>query len=125
MNGVLNPALAVSAFDWSSAAPLAGRNASDPEVRRALGQQFEALLIGQMLRSMREAGGAAWAGEEKDASGLGLMELAEQQLALAMASSGGLGLARLIEQALPCDPARGRGAQAAWQDDFGAGEGSG
>lgn len=125
MDGVMNAAWAVSAFDWSSAAPLSGKNANDPEVRKALGQQFEALLVGQMLRSMREAGGTGWAGDGGDASGLGLMELAEQQLALAMAASGGLGLAKLVEQALPCDPARGREAGAATQGDAGAGEGSG
>lgn len=121
MDDAINAAWAVSAFDWSPAAPLSGRNANDPEVRQALGRQFEALLIGQMLRSMREAGGAGWMGDGGDAAGLGLMELAEQQLALALAGSGGLGLAKLAEQALPSDPASGKQASAAGQAESGAG----
>jgi flagellar protein FlgJ len=107
MESAMNAAWAVSAFDWGSPRLLTGKSANDPEVRKLLGQQFEALLMGQMLRSMREAGGDGWMGEGGDAAGLGLMELAEQQLALAMASSGGLGLAELIERAFPRDPAPG------------------
>lgn len=105
--------LAISAFDWGAAGLAAGKNPNDPKVRKELGQQFEALLVGQMLRSMREGGAANWAGGEEDGAGLGLIELAEQQLALAMAASGGLGLARLVEQALPQPPGQGGEAKAA------------
>lgn len=108
MDGPAYSAWLVNAFDWSSALGLVGKSAQAPEVRKALGQQFEALLVGQMLRAMREAGGG-WAGEGEDAAGLGLMELAEQQLALAMAASGGLGLASLVERALPAGPVDNRG----------------
>jgi Rod binding domain-containing protein len=90
-------------------------------VRKALGQQFEALRIGQMLSSMREASGFGPTGEGGEAAGLGLMELAEQQLALAMANSGGLGLARLVEQALPENSARSQAAEAASRPDSGGG----
>lgn len=59
--------------------------------------QFEALLIGQLLRSMHESGG--WLGCQDSASE-SLTGLAEQQLSLALASQGGLGLARLVAEGL-------------------------
>jgi Rod binding domain-containing protein len=60
---------------------------------RNAAQQFEALLIAQMLRSAREGNGA---GEASDT----LTEFAEQKLAESLSVSGGLGLARLIEDGL-------------------------
>jgi flagellar protein FlgJ len=92
--------LAVTSFDWATAAlAKAGRKPS-PEGIHAAAVEFEALLIGQMLRSIREAGGGAWlSGDEQDAA-FSLMEMAEQCLATVMAAQGGLGLAGLIEQSL-------------------------
>ena len=64
-------------------------------------QQFEALLIGQLLKSAREAGGSGWlgAGESDDAGEIGV-EVAEQEFARMLASNGGLGMARMIEDGL-------------------------
>ncbi|MCS7043044.1 MAG: hypothetical protein NZR01_09650 [Bryobacteraceae bacterium] len=114
-------AWAISAFDWGAEGVISKKDARDPEVRKALGQQFEALLIGQMLRSMREAGGSSWAGSEGGEAGLGLMEMAEQQLALAMAAAGGLGLAKMADQALGGEPGRteGQDARSGAQDAVG------
>ncbi len=61
-------------------------------------QQFEALLIGQMLRSARENEGG-WLGSE-DSTSDSATEFAEQQLATVMAKSGGLGLATMIGKGL-------------------------
>lgn len=61
-------------------------------------QQFEALLLGQILRSARESDGG-WLGGG-DSAGDSLTEFAEQQLASTMAQQGGLGLADLISQGL-------------------------
>jgi flagellar protein FlgJ len=61
-------------------------------------QQFEALLIGQLLRSARESGGG-WLGGEDLASD-SATEFAEQQLAILLAKQGGLGLAALIRHGL-------------------------
>lgn len=92
---------AITPFDWSSPEMLARGNPNDPGVRRAMAEQFEALLIGQILRSMRESMGDGFAGGTGEAADTGLMELAEQQLAMAMAAGGGFGLSRLLaEQAL-------------------------
>lgn len=63
-------------------------------------QQFEALLLSQMLRSAREAGGAGgWLGSE-DGVSAPLLEMAEQQVAALLASAGGLGLAALVVSGL-------------------------
>ena len=70
----------------------------DPAKVRDAAQQFEALLIGQMLRSVRESGGG-WLGGG-DASSDCLTEHAEQHFATMLAQQGGLGLADLISRGL-------------------------
>ncbi|HTS26754.1 MAG TPA: hypothetical protein VMH81_12840 [Bryobacteraceae bacterium] len=67
----------------------------DPAKVRDAAQQFEALLIGQILRSVRESGGG-WLGSGGDSSSDCATEFAEQQLAAALAKGGGLGLEGLI-----------------------------
>mgnify|MGYP000395087716 CR=1 FL=1 len=77
----------------------AGPAAAEPRprnVEEAAGA-FEALLIGQLLKSAR--GGAGWLGAEDSASEP-ILELAEQQISLALAAHGGLGLARLVVEGL-------------------------
>ena len=59
---------------------------------------FEALLLGQMLKSAREASGGGLTGDDADDSqeNSTLVELGEQQFARALASSGGLGIAKMV-----------------------------
>ncbi|HLH16133.1 MAG TPA: hypothetical protein VKX45_02885 [Bryobacteraceae bacterium] len=73
--------------------------AAPPKISKArdAAEQFEALLIGQMLRSVRESGG--WLGTN-DPSGDCATEYAEQQLATVMAQRGGLGLTDVIVRGL-------------------------
>jgi flagellar protein FlgJ len=71
----------------------------DPEKVRGAAQQFEALLIGQMMRSVRESG-SGWLGSGGDSSGDCATEYAEQQFATVMAQQGGLGLSNLISRGL-------------------------
>jgi flagellar protein FlgJ len=75
------------------------RQPDTPERVRDAAQQFEAVLLGQILRTVREAGGGGFMGE-KDSSSDCALEFAEQQFATVMARSGGLGLATLIIQGL-------------------------
>jgi len=88
----------------SRVAPMNGLNAGNtrqpdsPERIHDAAQQFEALLLGQILRTMRDSGGG-FMGEKDSASDCAL-EFAEQQFATVMARSGGLGLATLIVQGL-------------------------
>jgi len=84
--------------------PVAGEKADSARLRDAA-QQFEALLIAQLLRSAREAGGpGGWLGSE-DAASAPLLEMAEQQVAGLLATAGGLGLASLVVGGLENKPA--------------------
>ena len=62
-------------------------------------QQFEALLMSQILRSARESGGG-WTGGDDSASGDCATDFAEQQFAAVLAKQGGLGLSGLIASGL-------------------------
>ncbi len=60
---------------------------------------FESLLIAQMLKSVRTEN-SGWLGTGDDQSSDAAFGLGEEQLALALASTGGFGLAKLIESGL-------------------------
>lgn len=76
----------------------AGRPDTPARIRDAA-QQFESLLLEQILRAARESG-SGWLGAEKDPAGDCATEFAEQQLAVAMAQRGGLGIAKLVAAGL-------------------------
>jgi Rod binding domain-containing protein len=61
-------------------------------------KDFEALLLGQMLKSARGDGG--WLGTDDDDAGEAAVGIGEEQLARTMAQSGGLGLSKLIESGI-------------------------
>jgi Rod binding domain-containing protein len=76
-------------------------NQSDTEKQKEIGaaKDFEALLIGQMLRSVREED-SGWLGTGDDEAGATAFGLGEEQLAKAMAAGGGLGLSKVIASGL-------------------------
>lgn len=61
-------------------------------------QQFEALLIGQILESASHGGG--WLGSGEDSASSCANGFAQEQLANMMAKQGGFGLSDLIAQGL-------------------------
>lgn len=71
-----------------------------PEAIAKAATQFEALLIGEVMKSAREANGSGWGDTDEDEAGSTMMEVSEQQLAQALAASGGLGLAKMISAGL-------------------------
>lgn len=71
----------------------------DPAKVHDAAQQFEALLLGQMLRSERESSNG-WLGSGGDSAGDCATDYAEQQFATLLARQGGLGLASLISAGL-------------------------
>ena len=73
-----------------------------PGNARDAAQQFEALLLAQIMRSERESGNG-WLGTG-DATGESAVDFAEQQLALLLSRQGGLGLAGLISTGLEPRP---------------------
>jgi peptidoglycan hydrolase FlgJ len=83
----------------SSLIPSAPTSGGEPERVHDAAQQFEALLIGQMLRSVRESG-SGWLGSGEDSSAECATDFAEQQFAAVLAQNGGLGLAGLIVRGL-------------------------
>jgi peptidoglycan hydrolase FlgJ len=83
----------------SSVLPADTTKPQAPEKVRDAAQQFEALLMGQILRSARQSG-SGWLGGGEDASAECATDYAEQQFAAVLAQQGGLGLAGLITQGL-------------------------
>lgn len=81
--GVLDPAV-VSSSD------------QDPKKIADAARQFEALLIGELLKSAREADGENWLGTGDDQEGSTAIELAEASFARSLAAQGGIGLAGMV-----------------------------
>jgi flagellar protein FlgJ len=75
------------------------RPKDDPAKIASAAKQFEALLIGQMMKSMHDSEGG-WLGTGDDESASSAMEYGEEIFAQAMAQNGGLGLASLIAKGL-------------------------
>ena len=86
------------ATDCGGSAPEA--RMENPQRVREAAQQFEALLIAQLLRSAREAGASGWLGTGEDQTAASALALAEEHFAQALAAQGGLGLAGLIVSGL-------------------------
>ena len=70
--------------------------AQDPARIREAARQFESLLLGQMLKNMRESGSGGWLDGGEDEAGSSMLEIAEEHLAEVLAAQGGLGLANLV-----------------------------
>jgi peptidoglycan hydrolase FlgJ len=87
----------------SGAQPLEQSNGAhvpdDPAKVRDAARQFEALLIGQMMKSMRDSEGG-WLGTDADDASSSAMEYAQEMFAQSMAAGGGLGLARMVADGL-------------------------
>jgi Rod binding domain-containing protein len=74
----------------------ASRKDTIEKIRKAA-TDFEALLLAQMLKSVRESGGGVTGdADEQDETNSTMLELGEQQLAQALSSSGGLGIAKMV-----------------------------
>ena len=97
------PAPLISSADFASLPGSSADPKSDRDTPEAIGKaatQFEALLIGEVLKSAREADGSGWMGTDEDEAGSTLMDVSEQQISQALASGGGLGLAKMISAGL-------------------------
>src|SRR5579863_8036009 len=72
-------------------------------------QQFESLLISQLLKTAHDAGGSGWLGTDDDDAGQTGIGFGEEQLSRMIASSGGLGLSSMIESGLRAEAIKGNG----------------
>jgi Rod binding domain-containing protein len=77
-----------------------GATTAKPSRAAAAAGQFEALLIGQMLKSERESNEDGWMGGGGDSAAESAYGMAENQFAQAISSRGGFGLAKTIQHAL-------------------------
>jgi Rod binding domain-containing protein len=68
---------------------------SPAKIRQAA-TDFEALLLAQLMKSARETSGGGADGAEDSEENSTMIELGEQQFAQALASSGGLGIAKMV-----------------------------
>jgi Rod binding domain-containing protein len=74
--------------------------AANPSKIADAAKQFEALMLGQILKTARESSDGGWLGTGDDHSGELALEMAEQQFAQAMSARGGLGIAKLVTAGL-------------------------
>jgi len=79
----------------SPSTALAAQPKDDPAKVKDAAQQFEALLLGQMMKSMRDSEGG-WLGTDEDDAASSAMEYGQEVFAQSMAKQGGLGLAKLV-----------------------------
>ena len=77
----------------------AGQPDTEKLRRTGAAGDFEALLVSQMMKSVREEG-SGWLGTGEDQSADAAFGLAENEFARAIAGSGGFGLAKVIEKGL-------------------------
>ena len=75
----------------------------DPKKIGDAAQQFEALLIGQILKDVSASSGSGGLGDPDAASG-SMLDMANESFARAIASRGGLGLAGMVVRDLGVRP---------------------
>lgn len=108
-DSIAAPLLGTS-FDVSSLLSTSGpKPAQDsPESIKKAASQFEALLVGEIMKSTREADGSGWLGTDDDEAGSTMSDLSEQQFSQALAAGGGLGLAKIISAGLTKTASHGK-----------------
>jgi Rod binding domain-containing protein len=82
------------------------QKADTPQKTKDAAVQFEALLVGQILKSAHEEEGG-WLGAGEDQTAGSAMQMADEYFARALTSHGGLGLARMISAGLDQSVAAG------------------
>lgn len=92
-----------SATAAAPANPTEARKTDDPVKIRDAAQQFEALLIGQILKDVSASAGTCGFGEA-DASSSSMLEMANEQFARTIAARGGLGLAGMVCRDIAAKP---------------------
>jgi Rod binding domain-containing protein len=82
----------------------AARPKDDPAKIKGAAQQFEALLIGQMMKSMHDSSGGWLGAGDADESSSSAMDYGQEMFAQSMAANGGLGLASVVTSGLQTPP---------------------
>lgn len=88
-------------LDPTSLATASRPHATDPASLHKAAVQFESVLLGQWLESAEKSFATVpGSDDDADAGGEQMMSFGMQQFATAIATSGGLGIARLVERGL-------------------------
>jgi Rod binding domain-containing protein len=91
------------------------KSTDTPEKILGVAKQFEALMVGQILKSAREASGGGWLSDEDsqdDQTGSLVMEMAEQGFSQAIAARGGLGIAKMVTAQIERGEVKNAGGEA-------------
>ena len=94
----------ITSYDDAANSLEGPRKPDDPAKIRDAAQQFESLLIGQILKEVSASAQSSGLGEEDSASG-SMMEMAQEHLASAIATRGGFGLTAMVMRGLEQKPA--------------------
>jgi Rod binding domain-containing protein len=99
MAGSISPLSVISPSGGSLDGGYSNIAAGSHEDLATAAQQFEALMMQQMLQSSHDPD-ESWfgtgEGDEDDQANMQAMEIAQQQFASALAAQGGLGLAKMV-----------------------------
>jgi Rod binding domain-containing protein len=79
---------------------LASSSSSEQDKIPGAAKQFEALIAGQVLKSVRDASQGGWLGNDDDQTGELTMEMGEQAFAQALADRGAFGIAKIVTASL-------------------------
>ena len=83
----------ITALNWQATA------SPKSDIKKA-SQEFEALLLSQILKGMKSGMGEGLLGSSDAESGSQMIELGQEMIAHSLSQSGGLGLAKLVERGL-------------------------
>src|ERR1700693_798844 len=104
--GTFHQALGDVSAKPAFAKPLVAKpGAAKPDQVSEAATQFEALIIGQVLKAARASSDKGWLGTGDDQTGDMAIEMAEQGLAQGLAAQGGLGIAKMVTAKLRRDQA--------------------
>lgn len=90
----MTPSIPSTGMSLSGQAPK-----NSPKQTEAAAKDFEALLLSQMLHSMRESSGDCF-GAGQDQAMDAAMGIAEEQFGRALAAGGGIGLTKMVAKSL-------------------------
>lgn len=86
-----------------------GCTTKDPKSIHRVAQEFESLLISQLLKSMKQGDLT----EEEKGANDSVMQYAQESMARVLSQNGGMGIAKVVERALTQKDAVAPGAPAA------------
>ncbi len=96
----IEPTSSISTLLQRTAATASRSGSSNPSKVADAAKQFEALMLGQILKASHDSSDGGWLGTGDDQAGSLAVEMAEQQFAQAMSAKGGLGIAKLVTSGL-------------------------